>query len=77
MFKIRNNLLLQELSAFDDRETVAEWAKESLALAVHSGLVEGNGASIKPLDRITRAEIAVMLQRMFMNQQFINGVENE
>lgn len=52
-----------DLSSFDDDNKISGWAKSTMEIAVATGVVEGNGTSLKPLDSISRAEIAVMIHR--------------
>ncbi|RAV02016.1 fibronectin type III domain-containing protein [Paenibacillus sp. YN15] len=53
------------LSAYSDGDAVAEYAQAAVASMVKAGLIEGSDGAVKPLDRSTRAETAVMLHRLF------------
>ncbi|WP_168119996.1 S-layer homology domain-containing protein [Paenibacillus sp. HB172176] len=62
----------QILSRFEDSEAVAGWASGSIADCVAAGLVEGRGGnSIAPLENITRAETAELLQRLLQQSNLI------
>mgnify|MGYP001260799077 CR=1 FL=1 len=53
------------LSAFSDAGSVAAYAKESAAALVQAGIVEGSGGKLAPNGSLTRAEAAVILQRIW------------
>lgn len=53
-----------DLSAFVDAEEVGDWAEESMAWAVGTGLIQGRGgARLAPQSTTTRGELATMLRR--------------
>ncbi|MEX0975268.1 MAG: Ig-like domain-containing protein [Bacillota bacterium] len=53
------------LGVFTDEASVDAWAKEDLAKAVKSGIVQGvSSTEIAPLSNATRAEAATMVKRM-------------
>lgn len=53
-----------DLSAFVDAEEVGDWAEESMAWAVGTGLIQGRGgARLAPQSTTTRGELATMLCR--------------
>lgn len=55
----------KDLSGFVDSDTVSHWAKDAMAWAVHTGLVSGKpGNCLDPRSSATRAEVAVILQRL-------------
>jgi len=61
------------LEAFSDRAAISEWAASSAAAAVQAGIIEGNSSgAFKPGYAATRAEAAVMLQRLL---HFISFIE--
>lgn len=64
---LANALQLQGTSAdlnFTDQANIGSWAKPSIELAVHGGLVNGyNDGSFRPDALITRAEMSVMISR--------------
>lgn len=51
------------LAPFADRELIAEYAREAAATLVEQGLVNGKGGGMSPRDTLTRAEMAVLIQR--------------
>jgi len=59
------------LSGFSDGATVAAWARQAVAAAVKSGLVSGSGLRLKPANNITRAETAVIVQRLLKQAKLI------
>lgn len=52
------------LDAFSDKDEIADWAKEAVALIVKAGYVGGNDGKINPNSNITRAEFAVVMDRL-------------
>lgn len=52
-----------ELSGFADSGAVSAWAEEALSWACASGLLEGDGGSLRPGATCTRAEASVILER--------------
>jgi len=53
------------LDNFTDKNEVASYAAEDVALLVKDGLVKGSNNEINPLDNTTRAEAAVLIYRMY------------
>lgn len=53
-----------ELSKFSDGADIADWAKKEVNMIIKSGFVSGNGGKVNPLDNITRAEFAVVMNRL-------------
>lgn len=53
-----------ELSKFTDSDSVADWAKAGVNMLVKSGYVGGNDGKINPTSNITRAEFAVVMNRL-------------
>lgn len=51
------------LSGFADSGAVSAWAEEALSWACASGLLEGDGGSLRPGATCTRAEASVILER--------------
>jgi exopolysaccharide biosynthesis protein len=51
-----------DLSRFTDAEAVAEYARESVAALVRMGVVEGAGGALSPEARLTRAQMAKILE---------------
>lgn len=52
------------VDGFKDGESVASWAKESVAAIVSGGYVAGNDGYINPESNISRAEFAVVMSRL-------------
>ena len=53
-----------ELAAFSDAAQVADYAKEAAALLIGNGVVAGSNGRINPQGKATRAEVAVLLERV-------------
>ncbi|WP_052429321.1 S-layer homology domain-containing protein [Paenibacillus borealis] len=61
------------LAAFTDAGSVGAWAGESLALAAKAGLITGRGGSkLEAKDNVTRAEVAVLIQRLLQKSELID-----
>ncbi|CAM4410792.1 hypothetical protein FHS16_001053 [Paenibacillus endophyticus] len=54
-----------DLDKFNDREEIVGYAEQSIANLVSSGIVKGKGDGIDPTGRATRAEIAVLIERLY------------
>lgn len=52
---------------YTDEEAISEWAKESVAILTHQGIMQGNKGEFNPKDGITRAEVATVLDRAIGN----------
>ncbi|MBQ7054503.1 MAG: S-layer homology domain-containing protein [Oscillospiraceae bacterium] len=52
------------LSQYQDFTTVAEYARDAVSALIGAGLVNGKNGNVSPKDYTTRAEIAVLLQRI-------------
>jgi hypothetical protein len=60
------------LTSFTDAYSAAEYAKANIASCVKAGIVSGrSGKLIAPKDNITRAEVAVIVQRLLQNSNLI------
>jgi hypothetical protein len=55
---------LDELKSFKDASSIAEYAKESVALLVEAGIIEGRDSLINPEGKATRAEVATIVYRV-------------
>ena len=53
--------ILDALSVFSDYRSSEKWAREALAFCVGEGLLDGEAVNLRPLDKITRSETAIML----------------
>ena len=51
-------------TSLKDYSKVASWAKDAIADLVYHGVIKGNNDNIKPLDPISRAEMAAILHRV-------------
>ncbi|NBD28130.1 S-layer homology domain-containing protein [Paenibacillus glycinis] len=58
-----------ELDGFADKAEVADYAKLSVAALVKAGIVKGGTGGIEPSKSTNRAETAVILYRILMQQQ--------
>ena len=55
----------EELFAgFSDTEDIAKWAEDSVLDCIANGIVNGKNGRIAPIDNITRAETAAIVQRL-------------
>ena len=54
-----------KISIFDDYLEIADYAKDSIAALVNSGLVKGEGNRINPCSNASRAETAVFIYRIY------------
>lgn len=62
-----------ELAAYGDVNEVSAWAKESVALMISAGIVEGKeGKLLKPQDYMTRAESVALLERLLKVTELID-----
>ncbi len=52
------------LKQFKDANQIADWAEVSVAAIIEKGYVGGSNGMLKPLDNITRAEFAVVMDRI-------------
>lgn len=59
------NAAISDLSRFEDRALLADYAAESVAALVKEGLVQGDGAKLGLQDHTTRAQIAVLVYRIY------------
>lgn len=61
------------LAAFTDAGNIGVWAKDSLALAAKVGLISGRGGNkLEAKANITRAEVAVLIQRLLEKSGLID-----
>ncbi|WP_165867422.1 S-layer homology domain-containing protein [Paenibacillus pinisoli] len=62
----------QELvNHFADSEQLASWAHQAAALTIESGIIGGYKGELHPLQNITRAETAAIIQRFLQKAEFI------
>ncbi|NBD26654.1 S-layer homology domain-containing protein [Paenibacillus glycinis] len=55
----------EPLSGFADAGSVADYARDSVAALIHTGLVNGSNQNIHPKAWTTRAETAVLMYRLY------------
>ncbi|MEK5467963.1 S-layer homology domain-containing protein [Paenibacillus sp. FSL R7-0210] len=61
------------LAAFTDAGRTGAWAKDSLALAASAGLITGrSGNKLEAKANVTRAEVAVLIQRLLQKSELID-----
>ncbi|KOP64722.1 hypothetical protein AMS62_05215 [Bacillus sp. FJAT-18019] len=60
------------LSPHQDLEELSDWAKPAAAVLLKHGIVLGSGAGLKPLQKLSRGEAAVMLQRLLKGSELID-----
>ncbi len=53
-----------DLKSFSDRGLISNYASEAVASLVKAKIIQGDGSRINPKSNITRAEMAVILQRV-------------
>ncbi|RIX60563.1 protein GluA [Paenibacillus nanensis] len=56
---------LELLQGFSDLEKLADYAKESAALLIANGIVQGSAGKLSPLGSTTRAEAALIVYRIY------------
>ncbi|WP_379136740.1 S-layer homology domain-containing protein [Paenibacillus sp. sgz500958] len=60
------------LAAFGDAQQSSTWSKESMAACIKAGIVSGmSDFKLAPKDRITRAEVAVIVRRLLQKSNLI------
>ncbi|RUS48579.1 cadherin-like beta sandwich domain-containing protein [Cohnella sp. AR92] len=62
---------LSVLDAFADRDELSAWSRESIATLISAGLVKGISGSLEPHQTMTRAEMAVLIQRLLQQSGLI------
>lgn len=70
-FKVDTSII----DTFKDGAKVDDWAKEGVAAIVSNGYAAGNDGYLKPLDNISRAEFAVVMDRLV--KYYIDDAESE
>lgn len=56
---------IADLSNFNDVDRLADYAAESVAALVNGGLIQGDGMNLRPHDHTSRAEVAVLVYRIY------------
>ncbi len=60
------------LGAYSDAEDISGYAEAGIAACIETGIVSGRSAAeLKPLDSVTRAEVAVMAERLLEKSELI------
>jgi S-layer homology domain. len=60
------------LAGFCDADKSADYAKNSIVACIKTGIVSGrNGNLVAPKDNITRAEVAVIVQKLLKKSELI------
>ncbi|MFB9276125.1 leucine-rich repeat protein [Cohnella cellulosilytica] len=68
----QNNPATNALSRFDDAAQISPWARDAVAEAAAAGIVQGvNGNRLAPAATATRAQAAVMLERLMREIGFL------
>jgi hypothetical protein len=70
--KLTNGEISQLLSAFSDGTSASAYAKENIAACLKAGITSGTSdTTVSPKADITRAEVAVMVQRLLQKSGLI------
>jgi hypothetical protein len=68
----KNGEAEQLIASYGDFKKASSWAKNSIALCVKTGVVpDGSGKLVAPKDNLTRAEVAVIVQRLLQKSKLI------
>lgn len=60
------------LPSFTDVSEVSEWAHDVIALSLHAGIIQGRSdMTLAPKAYITRAEVAVIVERLLKKSELI------
>ncbi|RCX16643.1 S-layer family protein [Anaerobacterium chartisolvens] len=60
------------LNEYKDMEDTAAWARESIAACIKTGIINGKiGKLIAPEDKITRCEVAIIVERLLKKSDLI------
>lgn len=69
---LADNEVSQLLSNFSDSTSASTYAQSSIAACIKTGITAGSSnATLSPKDCITRAEVAVMIQRLLQKSELI------
>ncbi|MEN6313722.1 MAG: S-layer homology domain-containing protein [Clostridiaceae bacterium] len=63
--KVKSGADVSELSAYTDSASISSFARTSVATLVKNGIITGDGKLINPRGYTTRAEIAVVIYRIY------------
>lgn len=65
--KLNENKAVLNPAYFADTAQVSKYAEKSVAGLVEAGIIEGDGRALHPQAAATRAEVVVMIHRIYMN----------
>jgi len=69
---LTDSQISQLLAVYVDAAGASSYAKSSIASCLETGVVTGkSGSSLAPKDYITRAEVAVIVQRLLAKSELI------
>jgi heparin/heparan-sulfate lyase len=60
-----SNSISVDLTNFKDSSAIADYAREAITLLMRDGMVIGNGDTINPAGNATRAQVAVLLYKLY------------
>ena len=55
---------MTSINAFKDKSLIADYALDAMASMVNAGIIKGNDGNVNPKGNATRAEVAVMCERL-------------
>jgi len=64
--KLPYNETKSQAELYADFDDVSEYAKQSVAALVDAGIIKGDGKNINPKSKLTRAEAAAVIYRIYM-----------
>jgi arabinan endo-1,5-alpha-L-arabinosidase len=70
--KLKSEVAVNSVNSFVDANAVSEWALNGINDCLQAGIVSGRSTELAPKANITRAEVAVIVQRLLLNSSFIN-----
>ncbi|WP_246563741.1 X2-like carbohydrate binding domain-containing protein [Paenibacillus montaniterrae] len=72
-YSVSNEEAEQWLQSYQDQEQLSVWAKQGMATALKSGIIQGRTSTIlAPKAEITRAEIVIMIERLLKQNELIH-----
>jgi hypothetical protein len=70
--KLPSESVENQYRSFSDADNVSEWAKSGIADSLEAGILTGrSGSQLAPKANITRAEVAVIVQRLLHKSELI------
>ncbi|WP_317973013.1 S-layer homology domain-containing protein, partial [Paenibacillus sp. CCS19] len=61
----------QSLGGFDDADALHTWSRDAAALCISLGIVNGIGDDLQPGQPITRAQLAIMVEKLLQKADYI------